>query len=138
MSKYQIWNGIDTIYTYGPPYKFTPEMWLAQYPWAEISPCVISGDGAINGAFCMPLADLVVQAANRGCDFSTCTTDAEKLATLEAFEQEEATKEAEARKKAEEAKVAKALNEEMNATSLASIAASMEYQNMMTLPDEEV
>ena len=29
-------------------------------------------------------------------------------------------------------------NEEITATALASIAASLEYQNMMTLPDEEV
>ena len=135
MSKYQIWNGTDTVYTYGPPYKFTPEEWIAKYPWAEVSPCVISGEGAINGSFCMPLADMVAQAANRGCDFSACTTDAEKLATLEAFEQEEAAKEAEA---AAESKATSAMNGELTAMSLASIAASMEYQNMMTLPDEEV
>lgn len=137
MSKYQIWNGTDTIYTYGPPYKFTPEMWRAEYPWSEISPCVISGEGAINGSFCMPLADMVAQATNRGCDFSKCTTDSEKLATLEAFEQEEATKEAELAAALEESKRNDAVSNEMTATSLASIAASMEYQNMLTLDDVE-
>ena len=135
MSKYQIWNGTDTIYTYGPPYKFTPEQWKEKYPWSEITPCVISGDGAINGALCMPLAEMIIQAARNGCDFSACTTDAEKLATLEAFEDEQ---EAIAKAKAAEAKEIKAVNDELTAMSLASIAASMEYQNMMTLPDEEV
>ena len=70
-----------------------------------------------------------------GCDFSTCTTPEEKLATIEAFED---AREATARAKAEEDAANKAANEELNASSLASIAASMEYQNMMTLPDEEV
>ena len=134
MSKYQIWNGTDTVYTYGPPYKFTPEEWMDKYPWAEITPCVISGEGAINGAFCMPLAEMISQATKQGCDFSACTNDAEALATLEAFED---ACEAEAKAEAEKAKADKALNEEMNATSLASIAASMEYQNMLTLEDVE-
>lgn len=134
MSKYQIWNGTDTIYTYGPPYKFTPEQWLEQYPWAEVSPCVISGEGAINGAFCMPLAEMVSQASKRGCDFSACAADAEKLAVLEAFEDEQ---EAIDKAKFAEADEIKSMNDELTATSLASIAASMEYQNMLTLEDIE-
>ena len=134
MSKYKIWNGTDTIYTYGPPYKFTPEQWMEKYPWAEVSPCVISGEGAINGAFCMPLAEMISQATKDGCDFSACTNDEEALATLEAFED---FREAEAKAKAEEAKATKAFNEELSATALASIAASMEYQNMLTLEDVE-
>ena len=135
MSKYQIWNGTDTIYTYGPPYKFTPEEWMEKYPWAEFTPCVISAEGVINGAFCMPLTELITHATKRGCDFSGSTTDIEKLTALEDFEdaQEAKSKVAEA-----EANSAKAMNDELTAMSLASIAASMEYQNMMTLPDEEV
>ena len=135
MSKYQIWNETDTVYTYGPPYKFTPEQWMEKYPWAEVSPCVISGEGAINGAFCMPLAEMISQATKQGCDFSACATDTEKLAVLEAFEDEQ---EAIAKAKAAETKEVKAINDELTAMSLASIAASMEYQNMLTLPDEEV
>lgn len=134
MARYQIWNKTDTIYTYGPPYKFTPEQWMEKYPWAEVDACVISGDGVINGAFCMPLSGMVANASREGCDFSACTTDEEKLNAIMAFED---AKEAEARAKAQEEAEAKAMNEELNATSLASIAASMEYQNMLTLPDEE-
>ena len=131
MSKYKIWNGTDIIYTYGPPYKFTPKEWMEQYPWAEITPCVISGEGAINGALCMPLANMISQAQKEGCDFSNCNTDEEKLDAIEAFEINRAAETA--------AKVAEAaMNEEMNAASFASIAASLEFQNMMSLPDEEV
>lgn len=131
MSKYKIWNGTDTIYTYGPPYKFTPEEWMEKYPWSEVTPCVISGEGAINGALCMPLSNMISQAQKEGCDFSNCNTDEEKLDAIEAFEINRA---AEAAAKAAEA----AMSEEMNTASLASIAASLEFQNMMSLPDEEV
>lgn len=131
MSKYIIWNGTDTVYTYGPPYKFTPEQWLAKYPWAEVTPCVVSGEGAINGAFCMPLNDMIANYAKQGCDFSACTTDQEKLDAIEAFED---AREAEAAQMAADARA----TEEMNAASTASIAASLEYQNMMTLEDAEV
>ena len=135
MSKYQIWNGEDTVYTYGPPYKFTPDEWRAKYPWSEVAPCVISGEGAINGAFCMPLSDMVSQATNQGCDFFSCTTDEERLARIEEFEIEQATKSAEAAKVKAETETA---NAELTAMALASIAASMEYQNMLTLDDMEV
>ena len=134
MGKYMIWNGVDTVYTLGKPYKFTPDEWKAKYPWTDITPAVISGEGAINGAFCMPFTDMVNQYAKQGCDFSVCTTDQEKLDVIEAFEEEKAAQvKASAAEKAE----TEAINAEMTATSLASIAASMEYQNMMTLDDVE-
>lgn len=135
MARYKIWNGTDTVYTFGAPYKFTPEEWRAKYPWSEIDPCVISGEGAINGAFCMPLSNMIAQAAKQGFDFSACTTDEEKLATLEAFEDAKSAEAAEAARLAAEAE---AENAKLNADALASIAASMEYQNMLTLEDVEV
>lgn len=130
MSRYKIWNGTDTIYTFGPPYKFTPDAWRAKYPWAEVATCVISGQGTINGAFCMPLENMVATATAKGCDLSGYTTDEEKLAAIEAFEDEQA---AEAAAKAEEEAATAALN----ASSMASIAASLEYQNLLTLDDAE-
>ena len=134
MSRYKIWNGTDIIYTLGAPYKFTPEAWREKYPWSEVEPCVISGEGAINGAFCMPLSNMVANATKAGCDFTACRTDEEKLAAIEAFED---AREAEAAEAARAAAETEAANAEINAMSLASIAASMEYQNMLTLPDEE-
>ena len=134
MSKYAIWNGTVNVYTFGPPYKFTPDEWRAKYPWSEVEPCVVSGEGAINGAFCMPLSNMVLTATKQGCDFSACTTDEEKLAAIEAFEEAKAAEAAAAAKEAAENEAATA---ELNASSLASIAASMEYQNMLTLEDTE-
>ena len=133
MSRYKIWNGTDDVYTYGPPYKFTPEQWREKYLWSEVEPCVISG-GTVNGALCMPLTELLSQASKDGCDFSACTTDEEKLAAIEAFED---AREAAANAKAAEDAQTKAVNDELTVMSLASIAASMEYQNMLTLEDTE-
>jgi hypothetical protein len=66
-----------------------------------------------------------------GADFSNCVTDEEKLAVIEAFDDE--------REKAQkESSNTSISNEELTATSLASIAASLEYQNMLTLDDVEV
>jgi len=135
MSKYKIWNGTDTVFTFGPPYKFTPEQWKAKYPWSEVDPCVLSGEGVINGALCMPLSSMVARASAEGCDFSQCVTDQDKLDAIEAFEKAREAAAAEASKAAAESE---AVNAEMTATALNSIAASMEYQNMMTLEDVEV
>jgi|GEM_PF-1587736 len=106
MSKYKIWNKIDTIFTPGPPGKFTPEEWLEQYPWAEVAPCVISGTGTFNGAFCMPLDEMVAQAEAMGCDFSACETAEDKLATIEAFEIAKAKEQEESAIAAREAELA--------------------------------
>jgi RPA family protein len=77
---------------------------------------------------------MVEMYTKEGCDFSSCTTAEEKLAQIEAFEDERNAKAAEeAKAKAE----AEAQNAELSATSLASIAAQLEYQNMMTLEDVE-
>lgn len=131
MSKYKIWNGTDTIYTYGPPFKLTPEEWLAKHPWAEVVPCVISGMGIMGGASCDPLPDMLATYAKHGVAFTDEMTDQEKLDAIEAWED---AKDAEAA----EAAANEAANAEINAASMASIAASLEYQNMMTLDDVEV
>ena len=68
-------------------------------------------------------------------DFSAYTTPEEKIAAIEEYEN---SKQAEAAAKAKADAEQEALNAEMNATSLASIAANMEYQNMLTLDDVEV
>lgn len=118
MAKYKIWNGIDTIYTLGKPFKFTPEQWKEKYAWCEIVPCVISGEGAINGSFCMPYTDMIAIYAKQGCDFSNCTTEQEHLDAIEAFEDK--------------------MNEpSTEPTTDERIAAALEYQVMTSLPDAE-
>ena len=128
--KYAIWNKKDVVLTpIGEV--LTPEQWIERYPIAGLeSITVICASGEINGAFFGTLGSLVETYEKQGADFSNCETAEEKLAIIEAFEDE--------REQAQKEASAMAVsNEELTASSLASIAASMEYQNMMTLEDVE-
>ena len=135
MNRYAIWNKQDPILTpIGEV--LTAEQWIARYPIAGVpSITVICAAGEINGGFFGTLGQMVQMCEKEGCDFSLCETPEDKLATIEAFED---AREAVARAKAEEEAANKAANEELNAASLASIAAQLEFQNMMTLDDVEV
>lgn len=135
MQKYQIWNKQDSVLTPSGAI-FTAEQWLEKYPIARLdSIVVILAAGEINGALFATLGDMMRRAEADGCDFSSCTTNEEKLQAIEDFEDARMKAQAEA---AEQAAAEKAAQEEVNTTSLASIAASMEYQNMLTLEDAEV
>lgn len=131
MSKYAIWNKKDPIITpIGEV--LTAEQWIGRYPVAALDNItILCSAGEINGGFFGTLGSMVDMYEKQGADFSACKTDEEKLAVIEAFdeEREQAQKEASANAVS---------NEELTATSLASIAASMEYQNMITLDDVEV
>lgn len=130
MKRYAIWNKKDNILTpIGEV--FTPEQWIERYPIAGIeSITVVCAAGEINGAFFGTLGSMTDMYTKAGVDFSACTTDEEKLAVIEAFEEE--------REQAQkEASAITISNEELTANSLASIAASLEYQNMLTLDDVE-
>ena len=135
MARYAIWNKQDTIFTpIGEA--MTPEQWIERYPIAGFdSITVVCAAGEINGAFFGTLGSMIEMAEKQGCDFSACTTAEEKLAAIEVFEDaRNAEAEAQARAQAE----AEAANAELNAMSMASIAANLEYQTMMTLEDVEV
>lgn len=125
--KYAVWNKRDPIITPSGSV-FTAEQWIERYPVAGLEHItVVCSAGEINGAFFGTIGQLVDNYTEMGCDFSGCTTAEEKLATIEAFEAEQA------------AIVAGTMsNEGLTAASLASIAASLEYQNMMTLEDVTV
>lgn len=127
MKKYAIWNKKDSIITpIGEV--LTAEQWIERYPVAGLdSITVVCSAGEINGGFFGTLGQMVQMCETRGADFSACTTDEEKLAVIEEFEEKANTP--------DEGAVS---NEELTASSLASIAASLEYQNMMTLDDTEV
>ena len=126
MNKYAIWNKQDNIITpIGEV--LTPEQWIERYPVAGVeSVTVLCAAGEINGAFFGTLGSMVDMYERQGADFTKCTTAEEKLAVIEAFDEE-----------IEQAQKAAVSNEELTATSLASIAASMEYQNMLTFDDVE-
>lgn len=135
MRKYAIWNKQDPILTpIGEV--LTAEKWIERYPIAGVeSITVVCAAGEINGAFFGTLGQMVDMYTKQGCDFSACETAEDKLAAIEAFDDaREAEQAAQAKAHAE----ATAVNEELTASSLASIAASMEYQNLLTLDDMEV
>ena len=135
MKKYAIWNKKDPILTpIGEV--LTAEKWIDRYPIAGVeSITVVCAGGEINGAFFGTLGQMVDMYTKQGCDFSACETAEDKLAAIEAFED---AREAEQISKAKAQAETTAANEELTAVSLASIAASMEYQNMLTLDDVEV
>lgn len=129
--RYAIWDKISPVITPSGEV-FTAEMWMNRYPVAKLDNIiVICAAGEINGSFFGTLGQMCQMYEAKGCDFSSCTSPEEMLEAIEIFD---AIKEAEAAQKAADA-IAK---EDLTATSLASIAASMEFQNMMSLPDEEV
>lgn len=129
--RYSIWNKKDNIITpIGEV--LTPEQWIERYPVAGLENItVICSAGEINGGFFGTLGQMVNNYQNQGADFSSCKTDEEKLAVIEAFD-------AEKQRVQREDSEAAILNETLRAESLASIAASLEYQNMLTLDDVEV
>ena len=136
MSKrYAIWDKVSPIIT--PVGEIlSADQWKERYPVATLdSVTVICSAGEISGGIFDTLGSMVQRFENEGCDFSACTTDQEKVDAIEAFEEE---CEAQRRAAAIERAQTKALHDEMNATALSSIAASMDYQNMMTLEDVEV
>ena len=133
--KYAIWNKRDPVLT--PVGEvLTAEQWISRYPIAGVpSITVVCAAGEINGGFFGTLGQLVDMYTKQGCDFSGCETPEDKLAAIEAFDD---AREAEAAAKAKAQAEATAYNEELTASSLASIAAQLEYQNMMSLDDVEV
>jgi len=123
--RYAIWNKIDSVITpIGEV--LTAEQWIERYPVAGLNHItVVCAAGEINGAFFGTLGQMVQNYEARGADFSNAITPEEQLDVIEAFEDILNTP-------------SNAIsNEELTATSLASIAASMEYQNMLTLDDVE-
>lgn len=131
MARYAIWNKKDEIIV--PTGKvFTAEEWMERYPVARLDRItVVCSAGEVNGGFFGTLGQMVQMYEAQGADFSACKTDDEKLAVIEAFD--------EAKEQEQKEASANAIsNEGLTATSLASIAASLEYQNMLTLEDMEV
>jgi hypothetical protein len=135
MKRYAIWNKTDPVIT-PVGVVLTAEQWIQRYPVAGVPTItVICAGGEINGGFFGTLGQMTDLYEKEGCVFTDDMTAEEKLAAIEAFEDE---REATAKAQSEEKAAADAMNAEMNAMSLASIAAQLEFQNMMALPDEEV
>lgn len=88
LKRYAIWNKEDSIITpIGEV--LTAEQWIERYPIAGVpSITVVCGAGEINGAFFGTLGQMVQMWESQGYDFSSCTTDEEKLEMIEAIEDE--------------------------------------------------
>lgn len=116
MNRYAIWNKQDPILTpIGEV--LTAEQWKDRYPVAKLDNIkIVCGSGEINGSFFGTLGQMVAMYEKNGCDFSNCTTDEEKLAAIEAFEDVMNTPSTEP-------------------TTDERIAAALEYQVMISLPD---
>lgn len=126
MSRYAIWNKEDDVFTPSGA-KFTAAEWKERYPISTVdSVKIVCGGGVLNGAFFGILSEMVEMYTKSGCDFSACVEDQDYLDAIEAFEDQR------------NAPSERVSNEELTATSLASIAASMEYQNLASLPDVDV
>ena len=138
MFNYAIWNKQDDIVTVtGNVY--TAQEWMDKYPIAKLdSITVLCAKGVFNGAIFDTLEGLVERYEAMGCDFGLCVTAQDKLERAEAFEIERAELQAQAEAEAKAERENVLLNEEISAMALASIAASLEYQNMMSLEDVEV
>jgi len=123
--RYQIWDETSIVITPSGEV-FTAEQWMNRYPMAMLPEIklVIAG-GTINGAFCGEFSSMVDTYEKMGCDFSACVEDQDFLDAIEAYEDA-------MNNPVDDGTIS---NEELTATSLASIAASLEYQNMLTLED---
>lgn len=135
MSRYAIWNKQDPILTpIGEV--LSAEQWIRRYPIAGINNItVVCAAGEINGAFFGTLGQMVEMYEMQGCDFSSCETAEDKIAAINLFID---NREAAAAAKAKASTEDEAANARVSAAALASIAAQLEYQNMMTLDDVEV
>lgn len=117
MARYKIWNKTENIIT--PIGELlTPAQWIERYPAAAQIDFVISG-GEVNGAFCMPLSQMLEIYKNNGLDFTGLTTTEQKLSAIETFEDEMNTP------------------KDVEPDSTERIAAALELQNLMAMPDAE-
>lgn len=131
MKRYAIWDKQSPIITpIGEV--LSAEEWIERYKVAGLEHItVVCAAGEINGGLFDTLGQMMKRYEDAGCDFSSCETAEQALQAIEDFE--DARNAAEAEAVAE----AKAM-EDMNADSMASIAASLEFQNMLAMDDVEV
>lgn len=119
MKHYAIWDKTSPVICPSGDV-FTAEEWMNRYPVARLdSVTILCAPGEINGAFFGTLGQLEARYEDQ-IDFSSAATPQEKLDLIEAYE--------DARAKEAAATVS---NETLTAVSLATIAANMEYQNML-------
>lgn len=120
MKRYQIWDKESNVITpIGEV--LTPEKWIERYPIAGVEGIkLIIGGGVINGSVCMEYTQTKDMYERMGCDFSECKTEQDVLDVIEAFEDE------------------RNRNNANTVTAEERIAAALEAQVMLSLPDENI
>ena len=117
MAKYQIWDKQSNVFTLAGE-NLTPEMWIARYGWIANSAAVpVIAGGIINGAFIGELSEMKNAYERIGAVFTEGISNEELLAEIEAFED--------------------AMNTRTEISTEERIAAALEAQVMMSMPDEE-
>lgn len=118
MKRYQIWDKKSNVITpIGEV--LTAAQWVERYPMGGVDGIkLVIGGGVINGSVCMEFTGMVDTYTRMGCDFSGCSMDQDYLDAIEAFEDEQ--------------------NQPVEViTPEERIAAALEAQVMMSLPDDE-
>lgn len=120
MSRYAIWDKVSPVITpIGEV--LTAEQWISRYPVAGVASIkVVCAGGEINGAFFGTFGSMKEMYVKEGCDFSACETDQDVLDVIEAFEDRRNAPVVSTEPTAEE-----------------RIAAALEAQVMISMPDEE-
>lgn len=114
MARYAIWDKVSPVITpIGEV--LTPEQWIERYPVAGLETVtVVCSAGEVNGAFFGTLGQMRQMCEGMGADFSTCASNTEVLAAIEAFEDAQNT-----------------VSDEPTAEE--RIAAALEYQNLASM-----
>lgn len=116
--KYAIWDKVSNIITpIGE--ELTAEQWMNRYPIAR-NPNVkiVCGGGIVNGSFFGIFDQMIEMYQENDCNFSGCNTDEDYLRTIEEFENN--------------------VNKNVEPSAEERIASALEFQVMMSLPDEEI
>lgn len=90
MAKYVIWDKTSQVIT--PVGEvFTAQQWADRYPMSKIDgiDLVVSGESAVNGAFCNEYSSFVAIYKDQGCDFTGCETRQDHLDRIEQYENEQ-------------------------------------------------
>ena len=121
--RYAIWDRKSNIYTPAGE-ELTPTNWLERYAFLRIPTAVpVVSAGLFNGGFCGELGEMKRIYTNMGATFEDDLTNEELLEAIEAFEDS----------------LKASANEQSNEISdTERIAAALEAQVMMAMPDEEV
>lgn len=114
--RYQIWDRVSDVYTPSGAH-FSATEWANKYPWSRIPGAkMIITTGIINGGCAMEFEATKAQYKRMGAEITDGMSDAEVLSVIEEFENNPPSS--------------------GESTPEERIAAALELQNLMAMPDE--